>query len=113
MHEAAVEARGDLLVLLSESLSDLGSDSISRLAGALGEPDVAFAGGRIVFADGTVKHAGYRKSQTHLRDAVRCIGTEPCCAHEASEFRRHHAIGRRDARIAPMQIRHDQLQISG
>lgn len=71
LHEASVEARGDLLVLLSESLSQLGPDTVSRLAGALGEPDVAFVGGRIVFADGTVKHAGYRKSQTHLRDAFR------------------------------------------
>ena len=29
------------------------------------------------------------------------------------KFRRHHAVGRGDARIAPVQIRHDQLQIVG
>ncbi|WP_285041551.1 glycosyltransferase [Plantibacter sp. LMC-P-059a] len=71
LHEASVEARGDLLVLLGESLTELQPETLTRLAGALGEPDVAFAGGRIVFSDETVKHAGYRKSQTHLRDAFR------------------------------------------
>ncbi|MGK9148869.1 glycosyltransferase [Plantibacter flavus] len=71
LQEAAVGARGDVLVLISEHVSSLPSNALTLIAGALGEPDVAFAGGRIVFPDHTVKHAGYRRSRNHLRDAFR------------------------------------------
>lgn len=71
LQEAAVSARGSVLILVSENISAMPSNALTLVAGALGEPDVVFAGGRIVFDDQTVKHAGYRKAQTHLRDAFR------------------------------------------
>ena len=38
-------------------------------------------------------------------------GPNHAARNKLGELRRHHAVGRGDARIAPVQIRHDQLQI--
>ena len=67
----ALGARGDVLVFIGGSIVDLPARSVARVAGPTAQDDVALVGGRIVFADGTVKHAGYRKSKLHLRDAFR------------------------------------------
>ena len=52
-------------------------------------------------------------AHAHARDAVGRIGTEPGRAHQFGELRRDHAVGRGDARIAPVQVRHDHLEIIG
>src|SRR4051812_31249405 len=45
-------------------------------------------------------------------DALRRIRAEPRRCEQLCEFRRHHAIGRGHAGIAPVQVRHDQLQLT-
>ena len=62
---------------------------------------------------GVLRRHNFKRSATPMpRDAVRRIGTEPAGAKHFRKFRRHHAVGRGDAGIAPVQIRHDQLQIA-
>ena len=49
--------------------------------------------------------------KTDPRDPLGGMGTEPRGAKHFGELRRHHTVGRSHAGIAPVQIRHDQLQI--
>ncbi len=52
-------AQGDLLLLLNDDTELIEPDSIDVLVGHLQLPDVAMAGAKLLFSDGTLQHAGH------------------------------------------------------
>src|SRR5581483_6152666 len=52
-------------------------------------------------------------AETHPRDTRGRIAPKPGGAEQLRQMRRDHAAGRSDAGIAPVQVRHDHLQILG
>jgi O-antigen biosynthesis protein len=59
MNLAAVKSIGTHLLLLNDDTELIDPDSISVLVAHTQMPDVAMAGGRLLFADGTLQHAGH------------------------------------------------------
>lgn len=59
MNIGALHATGDLLLLLNDDTELIDPDSIGVLVGLLADDDVAMAGGRLLFEDGTLQHGGH------------------------------------------------------
>lgn len=55
----ATAASGELLLLLNDDTELIEPDSIEVLVGHLSAPDVAMAGAKLLFADGTLQHGGH------------------------------------------------------
>ena len=64
-------ATGDLLLLLNDDTELIEPDSVEVLVGHLQMPDVAMAGAKLLFADGTLQHGGhvYSGQPNHV-----CVG---------------------------------------
>ena len=59
MNIGALHATGDLLLLLNDDTELIEPDSIGGLVGLLEDDDVAMAGGKLLFEDGTLQHGGH------------------------------------------------------
>ena len=59
MNIGALHATGDLLLLLNDDTELIEPDSIGELVGLLADDDVAMAGGKLLFEDGTLQHGGH------------------------------------------------------
>jgi glycosyltransferase involved in cell wall biosynthesis len=59
MNIGALHATGDLLLLLNDDTELIEPDSIGTLVGLLADDDVAMAGGKLLFEDGTLQHGGH------------------------------------------------------
>ncbi len=54
----AQSARGDYLLFLNNDTDLIAPDSIGEMAGMAARPDVGIVGAKLLYADGTVQHAG-------------------------------------------------------
>lgn len=70
MNIGALHAKGDLLLLLNDDTELIEPDSIGELVGLLADDDVAMAGGKLLFEDGTLQHGGhvYHHDLMHICD---------------------------------------------
>lgn len=59
MNIGVLHAGGDLLLLLNDDTELIEPDSIGELVGLLADDDVAMAGGKLLFEDGTLQHGGH------------------------------------------------------
>lgn len=70
MNIGALHASGDLLLLLNDDTELIEADSIGELVGLLADDDVAMAGAKLLFEDGTLQHGGhvYHHDLMHICD---------------------------------------------
>lgn len=70
MNIGALHATGDLLLLLNDDTELIEPDSIGELVGLLADDDVAMAGAKLLFDDGTLQHGGhvYHHDLMHICD---------------------------------------------
>lgn len=70
MNIGALHASGDLLLLLNDDTELIEPDSIGELVGLLADDDVAMAGAKLLFDDGTLQHGGhvYHHDLMHICD---------------------------------------------
>jgi glycosyltransferase involved in cell wall biosynthesis len=63
----AAAAIGDVLLFLNDDTELIAQGSIEQMVGILEEPDVGMVGGKLLFADGRLQHAGhvYPGAPTH------------------------------------------------
>ena len=59
VNAGARAASGDLLLFLNDDTDLIEPDSIGEMAALLQEPDVAMVGAKLLYADGTLQHAGH------------------------------------------------------
>ena len=59
MNIGALHAGGELLLLLNDDTELIEPDSIGTLVGLLADDDVAMAGAKLLFEDGTLQHGGH------------------------------------------------------
>lgn len=59
-----LRAGGDVIVLLNDDVEVRSDGWLERLLPALAEPDVGLVGARLLFADGTIQHAGHAYADT-------------------------------------------------
>jgi GT2 family glycosyltransferase len=59
VNAGAAAATGDLLLFLNDDTQLIDPGSIGEMAGLLAQPDVAMVGAKLLYADGTLQHAGH------------------------------------------------------
>ena len=59
VNAGARAASGDLLLFLNDDTELIEPDSIGEMAALLQQPDVAMVGAKLLYADGTMQHAGH------------------------------------------------------
>jgi GT2 family glycosyltransferase len=59
VNAGAGAAAGDLLLFLNDDTELIEPDSIGEMAAVLQQPDVAMVGAKLLYADGTLQHAGH------------------------------------------------------
>jgi O-antigen biosynthesis protein len=59
VNAGARAATGDLLLFLNDDTELIEPDSLGEMAALLQQPDVAMVGAKLVYADGTLQHAGH------------------------------------------------------
>ena len=123
MNNLAVEqARGEVLVFLNNDTVVISRDWQDEMASQAERPDVACVGARLLYADGTIQHAGFvareREANFLIHDGVGAASSDPgylgrhallhrtvavtgaCLAMEAKKFK---ALGGFDAAHFPVE----------
>lgn len=123
MNNLAVEqARGEVLVFLNNDTVVISRDWQDEMAAQAERPDVACVGARLLYADGTIQHAGFvareREANFLIHDGVGAASSDPgylgrhallhrtvavtgaCLAIEAKKFK---ALGGFDAAHFPVE----------
>ena len=119
---AVEEARGEVLVFLNNDTVVISRDWQDELASQAERPDVACVGARLLYADGTIQHAGFvareREANFLIHDGVGAASNDPgylgrhallrrtvavtgaCLAMETKKFK---ALGGFDAARFPVE----------
>jgi glycosyltransferase involved in cell wall biosynthesis len=58
MNRAVAEARGEIILLLNNDISMIGSDWLAEMVSHAVRPNVGAVGARLLYPDGTIQHAG-------------------------------------------------------